>query len=340
MNPTENPTDKTSASPFVDILEKDLQNPETGIAPHLVTDAIKTLARFKSTYVELEVPRELAKEIASGKLFRDGGVVRDGAGQIRKILQDPKAAGKLLKGPAVMFALVDLAQTVLLNEKLKEIQEQLQSIEDKVDQLVEAKITSGFEEARQIAHYQKPAERNKRVHSALSFITEAVSLVKKSITQQAESLRAKVHEADPNKPAFFGSRTKARTESIKSARKLQKQIRLKASLLSLRAKLQEELMEYKAAERTRAEISATVLGWAAFFRETFDMGSPMRPYGGEKNFFNYINMLSMEPPDYRQKTGELCESLLADVSEQVEVCVTEHTITKALSARPVPTYAD
>jgi hypothetical protein len=340
MNQPDIETEKTSASPFVEILEKDFQNPSSGLSPQLITDAIKTLSRFKGTNVEVVVPREIAKEIASGKLFRDGGVVRDSAGQIRKILKDPKAAGKLLKGPAVMFALVDLAQTVLLNEKLKEIQEQLRSIENKVDQLVQGTINRGFEEARQIAHYQKPAERNKRVHSALDFISNGVSLVKESITQQAESLRAKVHKADPNKTAFFRSRTKARTESIESARKLQKQIRLMSSLLSLRAKLQEELMEYKAAECTRAEISATVLGWAAFFRETFDMGGPMRPYGGEKNLFNSINILSMEPVDYRQKTGELCESLLADVSEQVEACVTEHTITKVLSARPVPTYAD
>lgn len=340
MNQPDIETEKTSAYPFVEILEKDFQNPASGLSPQLITDAIKTLSRFKGTNVEVVVPREIAKEIASGKLFRDGGVVRDSAGQIRKILKDPKAAGKLLKGPAMMFALVDLAQTVLLNEKLKQIQEQLQSIEDKVDQLVESKINSGFEEARQISHYQKPAERNKRVHSALTHITEAVTLVQKSIKQEAESLKRKVNEANPNTVAFFASRTKARTESIEAARKLQKRIQLLASLLSLRAKLQEEIMEFKAADYSRSEISATILGWAAFFKDILDMGGPMRPYGGETNFFNRINMLSMEPMDYRHKTGEICDSFLSEISEQVDLCVTDHSITKVLSARPVPTYAD
>ena len=340
MKQPEIETDTTAASPFVEILEKDIKNPASGVSPQMVTDAIKTLSRFKGTNIEVVVPREIAKEIASGKLFRDGGVVRDSAGQIRKILKDPKEAGKLLKGPAIMFALVDLAQTVLLNEKLKQIQEQLQSIEEKVDQLVESKLNSGFEEARQIPHYQNPAARKDRIHSALTHITEAVTLVQKSIKQGAESLKRKVHEANPNTVAFFASRTKARTESMELARKLQKRIQLLASLLSLRAKLQEEIMEFKAAEYSRSEISATILGWAAFFKDILDMGGPMRPYGGEKNFFNYINMLSMEPPDYRQKTGEICDSFLAEISDQVEVCVTDHSITKVLSARTVPTYAD
>jgi hypothetical protein len=117
MNHPNPETEKTSASPFVEILEKDFQNPASGLSSQLVTNAIKTLSRFKETNVEVVVPREIAKEIASGKLFRDGGVVRDGAGQIRKILQDPKAAAKLLKGPAIMFALVDLAQAALLERE-------------------------------------------------------------------------------------------------------------------------------------------------------------------------------------------------------------------------------
>jgi hypothetical protein len=70
------------------------------------------------------------------------------------------------------------------------------------------------------------------------------------------------------------------------------------------------------------------------------MGGAMRPYGGETNFFNYINMLSMEPMDYRHKTGEICDSFLSEISDQVDLCVTDHSITKVLSARSVPTYAD
>jgi hypothetical protein len=181
---------------------------------------------------------------------------------------------------------------------------------------VASKINSGFEEARQIPHYQNPATRKNRVNSALTHITEAVTLVQKSIKQEAEALKIKVNEANPNNVAFFASRTKARTESIEAARKLQKRIQLLASLLSLRAKLQEEIMEFKAAEYSRSEISATILGWAAFFKDIFDMGGPMRPYGGETNLINHINILSMEPMDYRQKTGEICDSFLSEIADK------------------------
>lgn len=337
---TSTETEKTSAAPFFDVLESGIGDPKSGLPTDMVTNAIKTLARFRGTCVELEVPRQIAKEISSGKLFRHGGVVRDAGGKIRLILKDPAAVGKLLKGPAIMFALVDIAQAVLLNEKLKEIQKQLQSIEDKVDQLLESKLTSGFEEARQIPLYSKPAERNKRVHSALDFITESLALVKKAIMQQADLLKRKVREADPNQVAFFGSRTKARGEALDIAKKLQKQIHFLSSLLSLRAKLQEELKEFRAAERSRAEISATILAWAEFFHEQFNQGGPMRPYGGETNPANYVNILSMEPMDYRIKTAELCQSFLADIAEEVEICVLDHTITKVISQGPLPTYSD
>jgi hypothetical protein len=335
----ETDTEKTSTAPFVDILEKDLSKPENSLPASVVTDALRVLSRFRKSTVELEVPREIAREIASGKLFRDGGVVRDSAGKIRSLLKDPSKIGKLAKGSALMFALVDLAQSLLLNERLKQIQEQLQTVSDKVDSLMHSKLHSAFEEARQIPHYYNPADRRKRVHSALNNLSEAVPALQRLIVLTAEAFERKAPEGNPNAVSIFGSRSKARGEAMALAQKLKNQIHLLGSLLSLRAKLQEELLAFKAAEYTRVELSAINFAWVAFFEKNLEMGGPLRPWGGETNWFNYINQLSMESVDYRQKTGEMCDHFLLEIRQGSDLCLLEHSITKAI-APYVPTYQD
>ena len=123
------------------------------------------------------------------------------------------------------------------------------------------------------------------------------------------------------------------------AHKLKNQLQLLSSLLSLRAKLQEELLEFKVAERTRVELSATNFAWVAFFEKNLEIGGPFRPWGGETNWFNYINQLSMEPMDYRQKTGEMCDGFLLEIRQGSDLCLLEHSITKAI-APYVPSYQD
>jgi hypothetical protein len=325
---------------FTDLVEGDLRKENSGLSADIVSTALKAVSRFKRTGIELEVPAELAKEIAKGNLFRNGAVVRDSAGKIRGFLQDPKKAGKLLKGPALAFAVIDIAQTVLLNEKLQEIQDQLRSIEDKVDALIHSKLQSAFVEASQISFLKIPAERNRRVHSALDSIKEALPLLSKTIQSTADTLGEEAKKASPKERSFLRSRSKHREKAISAGRKLTAEVRLFIMLLALRAKLFDELKEYEAAAQTRTELTAVSLFWSEHLETTLGHGSQIRPISAGTTFFDRLNFMSLEGRNYEKATAEQCEAILAQNRHHVRLCITDHALTRAIAQQPLPKYFD
>ena len=65
-------------------------------------------------------------------------------------MKDFSKMKKALKGPALPLMALDFAQGVLLDKKLKEIQEQLSSLLERVEQLHDATLLLPFEKARKL----------------------------------------------------------------------------------------------------------------------------------------------------------------------------------------------
>ena len=221
---------------------------------------MRAVTRLKDKGILLEIPQELAKGIASRELKRTGSAVRDGAGAIRGFLKAPSKSAKILsKSFTLAMVVVDIAQPVLLNEKLAQIQEQLGRIEDQLKALMDSKLQSAFVEASRIGLYTSPVERKQRIHSALTHITEALPALRSSINSKIKALVAKAKEATPNSISFFGSKLRAREQCQKQTKEIQHEIHLFASLLALRARLEDELGQHLAAAQSRNEMAASLL---------------------------------------------------------------------------------
>jgi hypothetical protein len=94
------------------------------------------LRRRNLIKVELEIPKKLSRQLRANKVFRKGGVLRrTGSGEVVKHLKEirPSNVRKLARSLNVAFVVVDALESVLLDEKLKEILEVVRSIEAKLD---------------------------------------------------------------------------------------------------------------------------------------------------------------------------------------------------------------
>lgn len=325
---------------LVEVVQKDLEKESSSLSPSYVADAVKTLSRFVGRGIELVIPTEFAGEIVSGQLIRDGGVIRDASGKIKGFLKDPSKAKQLLKGTALAFALVDIAQTVLLNEKLKEIQKQLQAVNDKLDALVRSTLDSAFVEAAQIPLYSKPSDRNQRIHSALDKISDALPAIEELMKKTASQVQKNASCANPHDWSLPFLKSPAKQAALTAAKSLLDQMRIKTSLLALRAKLQEELNSPAAANHTRMELTTAILYWSEFFETTLGAGSVIRPILAEPsgieifletaNHFPTLIWLLKRPIWMRNEdaktTAEDCEKFLEEIRRSVATCILDHVI--------------
>jgi hypothetical protein len=258
-----------------------------------ITAVGKAVSRLIKTGVEVEVPAKVAAAIRSGSLQRTGGVVRDNSGRIRHILQDPGKAASVLKSPVVVIMALDFAESALLNEKLKEIQEQLDRIEGKIDDLTHSKINAAFHEASNIVYYKNPEDRRIRMHAALNMISEAIPLLDHRMARKSEEVKekARIHSNDD----FFWpfSRRKCRDAVFEHASEIHKDLTVKAALLALRARIQEELGEHAAAAESRKELTVTCLHWDEFFNDVFGFDGMLIPRIGKEPSLPVIAVQSL-----------------------------------------------
>jgi len=109
----------------------------------------------RTVTAELMVPKEIATAISSGTARRMGGIVRSAkSGNILKHLQEvkPSHVRRLMKSPMLAFVLMDALQSVLLNEKLAAIQQQLKEIDRKLEAQNQAPLRKAIEQMRDLPY--------------------------------------------------------------------------------------------------------------------------------------------------------------------------------------------
>ncbi len=306
----------------------------------MLGDATRALSRLKNQPFLLEIPSELAKEFSSGSLLRQGGTLRDSTGKIRGFLKDASKSKKILtKAPALAFLAMDVAQSVLLNEKLAQIQDQLGNIDDKLKSLIDSKVRSALAEAPKVFLFKRPAERRLKAHFVLTQISEAIPLINSSLESRLKALGKRISQADPDSISIFGGKSRAREECQRIFQGMTRELSLLTSLYAMRAGLETELGELDAASHSRNELAVTILAWSEQMTNTLsenfhdELSEHSRPHAA-------LNLLSFEAPNYARKTKEIYAQLSQEANQLAATTTRDYVIATAIAPKAMPTYLD
>ena len=316
------------------------QRPSAHVSKSMLSDAVRALSRLKSQPFLLEIPPELAKEFSAGRLFRQGGTLRDSEGKIRGFLKDASKSKKILtKAPALAFLAMDVAQSVLLNEKLAQIQDQLGQIDDKLKSLIDSKVRSALAEAPKVFLFKQPAERRLKAHFVLTQISEAIPLINSSLESRLKALRKRILQADPDSISIFGGKSRAREECRKIFQEMTRELSLLTSLYAMRSGLETELGELHAACHSRNELAVTTLAWSEQMTATLsenchdELSENSRPHAA-------LNLFSFEGFDYARKTKTVYTQLSQEANQLAASTTRDCVIATAITPKIMPTYLD
>ncbi len=316
------------------------QQPSAHVSKSMLSDAVRALSRLKNQPFLLEIPPELVKEFTAGRLSQHGGTLRDHAGKIRGFLKDASQAKKFLaKAPALAFLAMDVVQSVLLNEKLAQIQGQIGQIDDKLKSLIDSKLRSALTEAPKVFLFKKQAERRLKAHFVLTQISEAIPLINSSLESRLRALRKRILQADPDSISIFRGKSRAREECRKIFQEMTQELSLLASLYAMRTGLEGELGELHAANHSRNELAAIILAWSEQMVTTLsenchDERSENSPLHGT------LNALSFEGLDYFEKTKAIYTHLSDEVNQLASATARDYVIATAIAPKALPTYLD
>lgn len=286
---------------LIDIALSRLSSEEPSRAREKLRISLKALSRLRfpgGKEVILQIPSVIARDLARGTLTRTGGVIRNAKGAIVDHLKDAGKLKQALKGPVLPLMLLDFAEGALLNQKLQEIQEQLSSLSQKVDQLQWAQMMLPFEKVAKLAHLDSTADREREMRQIQEKVDAALVLARMRLNDAWKSTDAAVAAYRVSSHRLPGSHQKARGEIFKPAAVLVGDAQIAVALLVLRSRLHEELLQPRAAFAASQE--AIELATSLFDRLSRTLGKR-----SEVRRVNHIKTLFANKP---QIQGEVIES--------------------------------
>jgi hypothetical protein len=172
--------------------------------PRLLGHVLEKVSKGGKLMVQFDVPKAIECGLKTGEYVRKGGVIVTSDG--RKVvhwLKEGTSVKRIGSAVTVLTLLVDIWSEYALNEKLKQIQEQLRRIEGKIDAEYLARFLSAhdslkdalgaIEESNRIAWFRKSIERfqdarNETYHRLLD-------IIKKNHSQFVDFHTSRVHNA-------------------------------------------------------------------------------------------------------------------------------------------------
>lgn len=128
----------------------------------------------------LEVPKSIRKGLASGTLMRAGSIVKDAkTGQVVSHLSEIRPAKFARMGKAgigLFLAAISVAEQVLLNEKLNQIQDLLNAVDSKLDAQNRGLLRKAFEQVSSLPNYHLPENRRQKVFQIQSDLAGASAI--------------------------------------------------------------------------------------------------------------------------------------------------------------------
>lgn len=252
-----------------------------GIATRKVLEALSRTRLPANNEVVLHLPKQIAAALKRGTLMRTGGVIRNRSGEQVLHLKDLSKLKKALKGPMLPLMALDFAQSALLDKKLKEIQEQLSSLLERVEQLHDATLLLPFEKARKLGYFRRGEQRTRTIHEVESAIDSALILCRTRLKADLRKVDD-IAQTYGNKN-YFGTKSKDRANAFSAGRQLLNDSQLMISLFGLRSRLYEELEDRRAAQKALDDGRLILAGSVQKLCEVFGEDSAIRRIDHLKN---------------------------------------------------------
>jgi hypothetical protein len=130
-----------------------------------VVEKLEKLRRKKIVRIDLEIPRELAKKLGSGKVMEVDGIIRQtGEAAVANLLREIRPSGfkKISKVKNISFTALDTLEAVLVDRKLTDISEKVDDIDGKLDAQRRGALKSALQQMKELSMIQNPdIKRNK-----------------------------------------------------------------------------------------------------------------------------------------------------------------------------------
>lgn len=133
------------------------------------SNTISKLSKLKNKHiinVNLEIPKEFSKQLGAGEINRIGGVLKHAQNQtFIKHLKEVKPSNvkKLTKVANIAFIALDILESVIVDQKLKEILETVKNIDLKLDAQNRGKLKSALEQFKDLHLVSNPDIKQQKI---------------------------------------------------------------------------------------------------------------------------------------------------------------------------------
>jgi hypothetical protein len=163
----------------------------------LVPQLLSKMTHGSKLVVEFEVPQAIKMGLESGQYIRKGGVIVTSEGhQVVHWLKEGKALRQVGMAVNVLCIFVDILSHILLNEKLKQIQVQLDRIEDKVDAQLYHTFVTAHEALKAAQNATEPGYRIELFKKSRYYFMEARSKSRLELGKKAERIHKELLRFD------------------------------------------------------------------------------------------------------------------------------------------------
>ncbi|MCP5052607.1 MAG: hypothetical protein GY940_35895 [bacterium] len=129
-------------------------------------EKLDQLRRKKRIRINLEIPRELARRLGNNSVLQVDGIIRqtvDVAIDQLVLNSRPSGAQKLLQVKNISFMALDTMEAILLDRKLTDISEKVDSIDAKLDAQHKGTLKSAMEQMKELTSIRNPDTRKNKI---------------------------------------------------------------------------------------------------------------------------------------------------------------------------------
>jgi hypothetical protein len=165
----------------------------------LVPQLLSKMTQGSKVVVEFEVPRAIRIGLESGEYIRKGGVIVTSKGHhVKHWLKEGKALRHVGMAVNALCIFVDILSQILLNEKLKQIQVQLDRIEDKLDAQLYHTYVAAHEALKAALNATEPSYRVELFKQSRYYFMEARSKSLLELRKKTERIHKELLTFDSN----------------------------------------------------------------------------------------------------------------------------------------------
>jgi len=246
-------------------------------------EKVDTVLKKHIINVDLEIPSDFVNKLGKGKCYRTGGVVREtGSEKIRKHLREvkPSNAKKLSKIASTGFLVLDIIESAIVDQKLKDILEHVKEIEMKIDAQNRGAFKSAISQLKDISRTKNPENKNRKIlliQNELSKCENIFTEIYMSHWQDYGIERKKFNKSKITNNAELKKMTEL-------AKKIPNELDIIVSCKIAQIKLYEEQEEYSLAKEKSFELNYFIAGQLDKYKNEFNTDNLIQTINKFKNY--------------------------------------------------------